>query len=141
MNIYKDWKAKLESAYSFILKYSEIIVCDSSYVCNLLTSNIVLFAIKLHKCIYFLGIALMFPTSVYFSSVNRSLVDDPNCHGIAQRCDLPVFCPVDSVKWLYTPHWILAYCDFWDWGKFALSELNIHLIQIYSTIMTGDNFT
>ena len=28
MNIYKDWKAKLESAYSFILKYSKITVCD-----------------------------------------------------------------------------------------------------------------
>ena len=24
MNIYKDWKAKLESAYSFILKYFKI---------------------------------------------------------------------------------------------------------------------
>ena len=27
MNIYKDWKAKLESAYSFRLKYSKITVC------------------------------------------------------------------------------------------------------------------
>ena len=27
MNIYKDWKAKLESAYSFMLKYSKITVC------------------------------------------------------------------------------------------------------------------
>ena len=27
MNIKKDWKAKLESAYSFMLKYSEITVC------------------------------------------------------------------------------------------------------------------
>ena len=26
MNIYKDWKAELESAYSFILKYSKITV-------------------------------------------------------------------------------------------------------------------
>ena len=28
MNIQKDWKAKLESAYSFMLKYSEITVCN-----------------------------------------------------------------------------------------------------------------
>ena len=28
MNIYKDWKAKLESAYSFMLKYSKITVWD-----------------------------------------------------------------------------------------------------------------
>ena len=27
MNIQKDWKAKLESAYSFMLKYSKITVC------------------------------------------------------------------------------------------------------------------
>ena len=27
MNIYKDWKAKLERAYSFIFKYSKITVC------------------------------------------------------------------------------------------------------------------
>ena len=26
MNIYEDWKAKLESAYSFMLKYSKITV-------------------------------------------------------------------------------------------------------------------
>ena len=26
MNIYKDWKAKLESAYSFMLKYSKTTV-------------------------------------------------------------------------------------------------------------------
>ena len=29
MNIQKDWKAKLESAYSFMLKYSKITVCQS----------------------------------------------------------------------------------------------------------------
>ena len=28
MNIKKDWKAKLKSAYSFMLKYSKITVCD-----------------------------------------------------------------------------------------------------------------
>ena len=28
MNIQKDWKAKLESAYSFMLKYSKITVWD-----------------------------------------------------------------------------------------------------------------
>ena len=27
MNIKKDWMAKLESAYSFMLKYSKITVC------------------------------------------------------------------------------------------------------------------
>ena len=27
MNIQKDWKAKLESAYSFMLKYSKITEC------------------------------------------------------------------------------------------------------------------
>ena len=27
MNIWKDWKAKLESAYSFMLKYSKITPC------------------------------------------------------------------------------------------------------------------
>ena len=27
MNIQKDWKAKLESAYSYTLKYSKITVC------------------------------------------------------------------------------------------------------------------
>ena len=27
INIYRDWKAKLESAYSFMLKYSKITVC------------------------------------------------------------------------------------------------------------------
>jgi hypothetical protein len=27
INIKKDWKAKLESAYSFMLKYSKITVC------------------------------------------------------------------------------------------------------------------
>ena len=27
MNIYKGWKAKLESTYSFMLKYSKITVC------------------------------------------------------------------------------------------------------------------
>ena len=27
MNIQKDWKAKLESAYSFMLNYSKITVC------------------------------------------------------------------------------------------------------------------
>ena len=30
MNIQKDWKAKLESAYSFMLKYSKIIVCNNA---------------------------------------------------------------------------------------------------------------
>ena len=30
MNIQKDWKAKLKSAYSFILKYSKITVCIPS---------------------------------------------------------------------------------------------------------------
>ena len=29
MNIQKDWKAKLESAHSFMLKYSEITVCTN----------------------------------------------------------------------------------------------------------------
>ena len=29
MNIENDWKAKLESAYSFMFKYSEITVCYS----------------------------------------------------------------------------------------------------------------
>ena len=28
MNIQKDWKAKLESAYSFMLKCSKITVCN-----------------------------------------------------------------------------------------------------------------
>ena len=28
MNIWKDWKAKLESACSFMLQYSKIIVCS-----------------------------------------------------------------------------------------------------------------
>ena len=31
MNIQKDWKAKLESAYSFMLKYSKITVCWTSF--------------------------------------------------------------------------------------------------------------
>jgi hypothetical protein len=30
MNIWKDWKAKLESAYSFMLKYSKITACGAS---------------------------------------------------------------------------------------------------------------
>ena len=30
MNIYKDWKAKLESIYSFMLKYSTITVCQGN---------------------------------------------------------------------------------------------------------------
>ena len=30
MNIQKDWQAKLESAYSFMLKYSKITVCNGS---------------------------------------------------------------------------------------------------------------
>ena len=30
MNIQKDWKAKLESAYSFMLKYSKITVCRTN---------------------------------------------------------------------------------------------------------------
>ena len=83
-----------DRAQSSRSKRQVILASDSLYVCNFLKTNLV-FSVKLHKCIYFLGIALMFPTSVYFSSVNRSLVDDPNCHGIAQRCDLPVYCPVD----------------------------------------------
>ena len=31
MNIYKDWKVKLESAYSCMLKYSRITVCMNGY--------------------------------------------------------------------------------------------------------------
>jgi hypothetical protein len=31
MNTSKDWKAKLESAYSFMLKYSKITVCHKSH--------------------------------------------------------------------------------------------------------------
>ena len=34
MNIYKDWKAKLESAYSFILKYSKTTVCHVHFFMN-----------------------------------------------------------------------------------------------------------
>ena len=30
MNIQKDWKAKLESAYSFMLRYSKKTVCNDS---------------------------------------------------------------------------------------------------------------
>ena len=29
MNILKDWKAKLKSAYSFMLKYSKITMCTN----------------------------------------------------------------------------------------------------------------
>jgi hypothetical protein len=32
MNILKDWKAKLESAYSFMLKYSKITVCTGTII-------------------------------------------------------------------------------------------------------------
>ena len=34
MIIWKDWKAKLESAYSFMLKYSKITVCDIRKTAN-----------------------------------------------------------------------------------------------------------
>ena len=30
MNIQKDWKAKLESAYAFMLKYAKITVCSET---------------------------------------------------------------------------------------------------------------
>ena len=32
MNISKDWMAKLESAYSFMLKYSKITVCTTKQI-------------------------------------------------------------------------------------------------------------
>ena len=34
MNIQKDWKAKLESAYSFMLKFSKITVCLTHTICK-----------------------------------------------------------------------------------------------------------
>ena len=34
MNIGKDWKEKLEGAYSFMLKYSKITVCLSYKKCD-----------------------------------------------------------------------------------------------------------
>ena len=32
MNIQEDWKAKLEGAYSFMLKYSKIAVCNGGEI-------------------------------------------------------------------------------------------------------------
>ena len=39
MNIYKDWKAKLESADAFMLKYSKITVCLGSLLMKSSKSN------------------------------------------------------------------------------------------------------
>ena len=40
MSIEKDWKAKLESAYSFMLKYSTVTVCYSFRYMSKLDQNI-----------------------------------------------------------------------------------------------------
>ena len=39
----KDWKAKLESAYSFMLKYSEITVCTNFSLLGYLILSYILF--------------------------------------------------------------------------------------------------
>ena len=49
MNIYKDWKAKLERAYSFMLKYSKITVCSSQY-CQTVLSLVEIFEKKQNLC-------------------------------------------------------------------------------------------
>ena len=48
MNIYKHWKANLENAYSFMLKYSKIIVWSSILpklqLCQLMMNHIHFFS-------------------------------------------------------------------------------------------------
>ena len=55
MNIYKDWKAKLESAYSFMLKYSKITVCYfilAYYIIYVVSNHIISYKIASIHIIY-----------------------------------------------------------------------------------------